>query len=103
MQTCFQLLFLDHLSFIGMYGCCEDSWLALNLLQSLHPSQPAIISKQNSKLMLMELQLAVLVLNHLYDVYGLCMDDQNSKESSLASFRIPWQFCKFEKMENENW
>ena len=74
MLECFQLLFLAHLSFIGMYGCCEDSLLALNLIQSPHPSQPAVSSTGNSKLMLMQLQIVVIDLHHVYDVYGSCLN-----------------------------
>ena len=37
---------------------------------------------------LMDLQVVVLVLDQLHDVYGLCLAAQNSKESSQASVSI---------------
>jgi hypothetical protein len=38
-------LFEDCYTIIGMYGSFVDGMLALNLLQSLQPSQPTVSSK----------------------------------------------------------
>ena len=51
---------------------------------------------------LMDLQVVVLVLDQLHDVYGLCLAAQNSKESSQSPNSIVMAVWKSLKNENGN-
>ena len=82
MKECFQSCFEDCLSTSGLYGRCMNGLHFLSLPGLTYPSRPAQSFKWNWKLMLELLQIVVYDLHHLYDVYGWCLDNQNSRCSS---------------------
>ena len=81
---CFQNLFYDCCSIIGLCGSCRNGLLALNHLELLQPSPPASTENGTSILMLSMLQLVVMDLHHPYDVHGWCLSDWNTSYFSLA-------------------
>ena len=72
---CFQNLFYDCCSIIGLCGSCRNGLHFLNSSGSFYPSRPAQAQNENWKSMLKLLQFVAKGLNHSYDVYGRCLSD----------------------------